>query len=1036
MKYLAYILPLFFLLAFTPAFHNTETKSNTVRVDSFPMPYQNLGNAAAAVNNPGGMFIRKMLSIPTFYDTTSANTTFAKDYASSVIFTTSDNTQWIRNSTKSGWISQGGTSIFVDGVDSLTADTASNSICWWKMGASTCYPLNSDSSHIINNQFCYFNNGDSTCFTVTGDVINTGIDTLYTSGNNLCYVKLGVTTCFPLTTPVVQYWGPANGGLDIYNLNTRSVGIGGVPSGAYRLDVKGDVATNSDLYFTSTAPNIYFDPPLTTTNGLTINPAHEINTANSNYKSLVVFTNAASINYQTGTNTFSLLEFNPNITTDGGTNTIRGIYFNPLITTTTGTTLYGIDIARGISRFRDSVQVDYLANNATMDSIITTTPQGKLKLRAAPITIVDTIHAGYGIVATPDPITETGTITADTSTLYTDIRNQFDEILAADTVFTIWPVRTLDSSNGKTYIYLANGFVDSVYNGGSGWSLTGNAGTTAGTNFIGTTDGEDFVIKTDNNEVGRFTTTFGIQAGENTLATAAKSAAFNSGTTASGENSFAANTSTTASGESSFAVGDNSLASGDISFVAGSQTEARGNSSGAFGVGTKAKAVNGFVIGSDNDTTDTPDPNVEDPTDRVFQIGIGGQTNAMTVLRNGNVGIGTAAPEGKLHVDGGGNTDIILKNAEEIIIEANEDLELKAGIDSNGSYIYLYNTDSLVAWSSWNDAASAIVMKDNNLRLWSEYRNQAMSAWMSMENGSIQIYTDGNSSNSSFISMATNELHLSSSSNINKTSIDLNNDQWLINSEFGGISQLDATNININYNVGILNPAPTEALDIIGNQKIEGNIYPATDSAYNIGDSLFRFNNGWFAGTVHTGGNSLIVGNAHITDSGWAVGKVAVISPTGKTVWKDPASNITGITDGSAATAGNIGEVITGLVSSYTNYTTTATYQNISSITLSAGSWDISAGSTFNSNSSTITTSANAIFVISTTTASAAGAIEGTNMMYIPQAALLGTSKASVSIPPYNVNITTPTTYYLNTQAAFTLGNPQYVGKIRAVRIR
>jgi hypothetical protein len=40
--------------------------------------------------------------------------------------------------------------------------------------------------------------------------------------------------------------------------------------------------------------------------------------------------------------------------------------------------------------------------------------------------------------------------------------------------------------------------------GGSGWSLTGDAGTTAGTNFIGTTDDADFVIKTHNEQVARF----------------------------------------------------------------------------------------------------------------------------------------------------------------------------------------------------------------------------------------------------------------------------------------------------------------------------------------------------------------------------------------------------------------------------------------------------------------------------------------------------------------------------------------------------
>jgi hypothetical protein len=41
---------------------------------------------------------------------------------------------------------------------------------------------------------------------------------------------------------------------------------------------------------------------------------------------------------------------------------------------------------------------------------------------------------------------------------------------------------------------------------GNAWSTIGNAGTTAGTNFIGTTDAVDFVIKSKNIEVARFNT--------------------------------------------------------------------------------------------------------------------------------------------------------------------------------------------------------------------------------------------------------------------------------------------------------------------------------------------------------------------------------------------------------------------------------------------------------------------------------------------------------------------------------------------------
>lgn len=136
------------------------------------------------------------------------------------------------------------------------------------------------------------------------------------------------------------------------------------------------------------------------------------------------------------------------------------------------------------------------------------------------------------------------------------------------------------------------------------------------------------------------------------------------------------------------------------------------------------------------------------------------------------------------------------------------------------------------------------------------------------------------------------------------------------------------------------------------------------------------------------------------------------------------------------AVAGNIGEEVNSIISTYTNYTATATYQNVTSITLTAGDWDLSAFFTYSSNSATITAAANAVFVISTTTASAAGATEGKNISYIPQAALLGTSLFSDAIAPYRVSIAGTTTYYLNTQAAFTLGNPQYTGTIRARRVR
>ena len=73
------------------------------------------------------------------------------------------------------------------------------------------------------------------------------------------------------------------------------------------------------------------------------------------------------------------------------------------------------------------------------------------------------------------------------------------------------------ASNGKALSVNATGDVILVpASGGNAWDLLGNAGTTAGTNFLGTTDAQDMVFKTNNTEKVRITT--GGQVGIGTAA--------------------------------------------------------------------------------------------------------------------------------------------------------------------------------------------------------------------------------------------------------------------------------------------------------------------------------------------------------------------------------------------------------------------------------------------------------------------------------------------------------------------------------------
>jgi len=186
-----------------------------------------------------------------------------------------------------------------------------------------------------------------------------------------------------------------------------------------------------------------------------------------------------------------------------------------------------------------------------------------------------------------------------------------------------------------------------------------------------------------------------------------------------------------------------------------------------------------------------------------------------------------------------------------------------------------------------------------------------------------------------------------------------------------------------------------------------------------------------------TAGSDLqIIGGSGYTSGTTNAGNVVIKGGTPNGGGTPGIVRIIGTTTNDTPTAGDVGEEISSTISTYTDYTTTATYQNVTSISLTPGDWDISAFFVYSSNSATITAASNGIFVISTTTASAAGATEGLNIAYVPQAALLGTSKFSDSITPYRVSISSNTTYYLNTQATFTVGNPQFVGSIRARRIR
>lgn len=113
-----------------------------------------------------------------------------------------------------------------------------------------------------------------------------------------------------------------------------------------------------------------------------------------------------------------------------------------------------------------------------------------------------------------------------------------------------------------------------------------------------------------------------------------------------GTHSVALNQSTTAGGGSALATGKSTMAGGDASV--------------SMGISTQAQAFASVVLGGYNELLGGTH-NAWVPSDTVFVIGNGtawnDRGNAVTVLKNGNFGIGTSAPQTPLDVVGDARFD-------------------------------------------------------------------------------------------------------------------------------------------------------------------------------------------------------------------------------------------------------------------------------------------------------------------------------------------------------------------------------------------
>jgi hypothetical protein len=160
---------------------------------------------------------------------------------------------------------------------------------------------------------------------------------------------------------------------------------------------------------------------------------------------------------------------------------------------------------------------------------------------------------------------------------------------------------------------------------------------------VGTVEGAQW----DASNIGAWSFASGIS----TIASGLISTALGNSTKATAISSTALGQFTVASGVGSLATGSSSVASGPSSTAMGVQNAAKSHYSTALGNNNIAKGFSSTVIGMYNDSILTTNEPLVTSTTPLFIIGNGDGTaagqrsNAMVVRKDGNVGIGTAAPK-------------------------------------------------------------------------------------------------------------------------------------------------------------------------------------------------------------------------------------------------------------------------------------------------------------------------------------------------------------------------------------------------------
>lgn len=242
---------------------------------------------------------------------------------------------------------------------------------------------------------------------------------------------------------------------------------------------------------------------------------------------------------------------------------------------------------------------------------------------------------------------------------------------------------------------------------------------------------------------------------------------------------------------------------------------------------------------------------------------------------------------------------------------------------------------------------------------------------------------------------------------------------------------------------GTLTAATITASGIVSTSNT-GNSATRASSAINTAGGINAAGHFWAGNTGSgLGGNYRV-----ITDDGterWLIGTLGSAAATNFSIFDlnngaerlqiDSTSGavaIHGTATNNSASAGFVGEYISSSVTTPTNIGTSTQWADMTSISLTAGDWDVTGVVDFFQNGSTVVTAA--IGISSTSGNSSSGLVAGDNLLDFPGPT--ATNPRGTSIPNFRVLLSATTTYYFKVNMTYSIATPQIQCRFSARRMR